>query len=251
MTIVQQLGSDRNSDGGGTEAEKGHTAAGNSIKSFKGYGKLDEAEERAFKQKTRRRLIILDELAKLSQYAKKLQAETDYAQVKHDLDICKTMFNDALDRFYDSTTSLEVGDEESILSDSKINDLKTQLSTTITDQETCLYTLEELNTTKHFNATLVQELRATMQNSSEFASNSLSTDFNIPIHRRLLGFVSSEFPAWIHSTEKRLLQESKHTPNVIVAQDGSGHFKMINEAVKLIGKKNESRFVIYTKEVRK
>lgn len=29
------------------------------IKSFKGYGKVDEAEERAFRQRTRRRLIIL------------------------------------------------------------------------------------------------------------------------------------------------------------------------------------------------
>ncbi|KAE8659292.1 Annexin D6 [Hibiscus syriacus] len=31
MTIVQQLGSDRNSDGGGAEAEKGHTAAGRGL----------------------------------------------------------------------------------------------------------------------------------------------------------------------------------------------------------------------------
>ncbi|KAE8656213.1 putative pectinesterase/pectinesterase inhibitor 26 [Hibiscus syriacus] len=310
-----------------------------SIKSFKGYGKIDEAEERAFKKKTRRRLIVLvisiivllaviigavagtlihkrnnssshnvpptdltpvaslkavcgvteyplscyssissiassnatdpeilfklslkvviDELAKLSQYPKKLQAETDDLQVKHALDICGSLFDDALDRLNDSATSLEVGEGESVLSDSKINDLKTWLSTTITDQETCLDTLEELNTTEHFNATLVQELRAAMQNSTEFASNSLAivakilgllTDFNIPIHRRLLGIASSEFPAWIHPTERRLLQESKPTPNVIVAQDGSGHFKTINEAVKLIGKKNESRFVIYVKE---
>ncbi|KAK8551345.1 hypothetical protein V6N13_119815 [Hibiscus sabdariffa] len=310
-----------------------------SIKSFKGYGKVDEAEERAFKQKTRRRLIILvisivvllaviigavagtlihkrnssssnnvaptdltpaaslkavcgvteyplscyssissvassnatdpeilfklslkvviDELSKLSQYPKKLQAETDDARVKLALDVCGSLFDDALDRLNDSATSLEVGEGESILSDSKINDLKTWLSTTITDQETCLDTLQELNTTKHFNATLVQELRAAMQNSSEYASNSLAivakilgllTDFNIPIHRRLLGFASSEFPAWISHSERRLLQESKPTPNVIVAQDGSGHFKTINEAVKLVGKKNESRFVIYVKE---
>ncbi|KAE8671787.1 hypothetical protein F3Y22_tig00111917pilonHSYRG00002 [Hibiscus syriacus] len=31
MTIAQQLGSDRNSDGGGAEAEKGHTAAGRGL----------------------------------------------------------------------------------------------------------------------------------------------------------------------------------------------------------------------------
>ena len=30
-----------------------------SVKSFKGYGKVDETEEQAFKKKTRKRLIIL------------------------------------------------------------------------------------------------------------------------------------------------------------------------------------------------
>ncbi|TYI27052.1 hypothetical protein ES332_A05G152500v1 [Gossypium tomentosum] len=313
-----------------------------SIKSFKGYGKVDEAEERAFKRKTRRRLIILvisiivllaviigavagtlihkrnnsspdtaspteltpaaslkavcevtqypsscfssissvassnatdpeilfklslkvviDELSGLSQYPKKLQAETNNTQVKHALDVCGTVFDDALDRLNDSATSLEVGDGESLLSDSKIDDLKTWLSTVITDQETCLDALEELNTTKNFNAPLFEELKAAMQNSSEYASNSLAiaakilgllTNFRIPIHRRLLGFqkaAPSEFPAWVSPTERRLLQESKPTPNVIVAKDGSGHFRTINEAVQLVGKKNQSRFVIYVKE---
>lgn len=313
-----------------------------SIKSFKGYGKVDEAEERAFKRKTRRRIIILvisivvlltviigavagtlihkrnnsspdtaspteltpaaslkavcevtqypsscfssissiassnatdpeilfklslkvaiDELSGLSQYSKKLQAETNNTQVKHALDVCGTVFDDALDRLNDSATSLEVGEGESLLSDSKIDDLKTWLSTVITDQETCLDALEELNTTKKFNATLFEELKAAMQNSSEYASNSLAiaakilgllTNFHIPIHRRLLGFqkaAPSEFPAWVSPTERRLLQESKPTPNVIVAKDGSGHFKTINEAVQLVGKKNQSRFVIYVKE---
>ncbi|XWS64831.1 hypothetical protein CRYUN_Cryun05aG0038100 [Craigia yunnanensis] len=98
-----------------------------------------------------------------------------------------------------------------------------------------------------------------MQNSSEYAKNSLAivakilgllTNFNIPIHRRLLGFqeAGSEFPAWVSPTEKRLLQEAKPTPKFVVAQDGSGNFMTINEAVKLVGKKNESRLVIYVKE---
>ncbi|XWS12223.1 hypothetical protein CRYUN_Cryun37aG0071400 [Craigia yunnanensis] len=312
-----------------------------SIKSFKGYGKVDELEEQAFKRKTRKRLIILiisilvlstviigavagtlihkrsksspntvppteltpaaslkavcsvtqypascfssispiassnttdpellfklslkvaiDELSRLSQYPSKLQTETNNTQVRSALEVCGSLFEDALDRLKDSATSLEVGEGEQLLSASKIEDLKTWLSTTITDQETCLDALEELNTTKHFNATVLEEVKIAMQNSSEYASNSLAivakilgllTDFNIPIHRRLLGFqeAGSEFPTWVSPTERRLLQESKPTPNVIVAQDGSGNFMTINEAVKLVGKKNESRFVIYVKE---
>ncbi|KAB2025818.1 hypothetical protein ES319_D06G175100v1 [Gossypium barbadense] len=312
-----------------------------SINSFKGYGKVDEVEELAFRRKKRRRLITLiililllltlitaavvgiflhkrsssspntlpppaltpaaslkavcsvtqypascfssissiapsnttvpellfklslkvaiDELSSLSHYPTKLKAETNDIRLKSALQVCETMFDDALDRLNDSATSLEVGEGEKLLSDSKISDLKTWLSTAITDQETCLDSLEELNATKHFNATVVEEMKAAMQNSTEYASNSLAivarilgllTDLNIRIHRRLLGFekAGSEFPAWVSPTERRLLQESKPTPNVIVALDGSGNVLTINDAVKLVGKKNESRFVIYVKE---
>lgn len=318
-----------------------------SIKSFKGYGKVDEVEQQAFKRKTRRRFIILtisilvllivivgavagilihkrsksspntvppteltpsaslkavcsvtqyppscfssissiassnttdpevlfklslkvaiDELSRLSQYPSKLKAETNNTQLKSALVVCGSVFEDALDRLNDSATSLEVGKGESLLSESKIDDLKTWLSSAMTDQETCLDALEELNATKDFNATVMEEMRNAMKNSSEYASNSLAivtkilgllTNFNIPVHRRLLGFhhheeeaaADSEFPGWVSPTERRLLQESKITPNVVVANDGSGNFKTINEAVKLVGKKNESRFVIHVKE---
>ncbi|GMI73006.1 pectin methylesterase 1 [Hibiscus trionum] len=313
-----------------------------SVNSFKGYGKVDEVQQQAFKRKTRRRLITLvifillllaiiigavvgifmhrkrsnsspntvptpeltpatslktvcsvtqypsscfssisslassnttdpellfklslkvamDELSRLSKYPAELKAETNDTQLKSALQVCETMFGDALDRLNDSATSLEVGEGENLLSDSKIGDLKTWLSSAITDHETCLDALEELNTTAHFNATLVEEMKAAMQNSSEYTSNSLAivarilgllTDLNIPIHRRLLGFEESgsEFPAWVSPAERRLLQDSKPTPNVVVAQDGSGDVLTIKDAVKLVRKKNESRFVIHVKE---
>jgi hypothetical protein len=75
-----------------------------------------------------------------------------------------------------------------------MDDLKTWISTTITDQETCLDALQELNVTEHFNQALVDHVKAAMENSTEFVSNSLAivakilgllSDFNIPIHRRL------------------------------------------------------------------
>ncbi|OMO66006.1 Pectinesterase, catalytic [Corchorus olitorius] len=311
-----------------------------SINSFKGYGKVDEAEQAAFKRKTRKRLIIvgvsivvllaivigavtavlihkgsdsspntvpptqvtpaaslktvcsvtqypnscyssissmansnttdpeilfklslqvaIDELSKLSEYPRKLQAEANNTQLKSALEVCVNLFEDALDRLNDSATTLEVGQGENLLTTSKIDDLKTWLSSTLTDQETCVDALQELNETEHFNATVFEEVKAAMQNSTEYASNSLAivtkilsllTGFKIPIHRRLLGFprADSEFPGWVSPTERRLLQESKPVPNAIVAKDGSGQFLTINDAVKLIGKKNQTRFVIYVK----
>ncbi|OMO66001.1 Pectinesterase, catalytic [Corchorus olitorius] len=209
--------------------------------------------------------VAIDEVFKLSEYPKKLKAEANDSQWKSALEVCVDLFDDALDQLNDSATILEVGKGENLLTTSKIDDLRTWLSSTSTDLETCVDTLLELNETEHFNATVFKQLKAAMQNSTEFASNSLAivtkvlksltdTGFKIPIHRRLLGFPrkadsDSEFPGWVSPTERRLLQEeSKPIPNVVVAKDGSGQFLTINEAVKLIGKKNQTRFVIYVKE---
>ncbi|KAL9405853.1 hypothetical protein Peur_002825 [Populus x canadensis] len=141
-----------------------------------------------------------------------------------------------------------------------MDDLKTWISTTITDQETCLDALQELNVTKHFNQTLVDHVKAEMENSTEFVSNSLAivakilgllSDFNIPIHRRLLGFERSHnsgFPHWVGLGDRRLLQMSTPKPDVTVAKDDSGDCTTLREAVGKIPKKSKSRFIIYVKE---
>ncbi|XP_048139418.1 pectinesterase 3 [Rhodamnia argentea] len=307
------------------------------MKSFKGYGKVDEAEEQAFRKRTRRRLLILvasavlllaviaaavvgtivhrrnrsgsddssaappseltpsaslkavcsvtqypdscfssisaaetanatdpeqlfklslaiamRELQKLPSYAARLasKANAGDAQGKAALAVCAGVFEDAIDRLNDSISSLQVG-AGTILSSSKINDMKTWLSAAITDQETCLDSLEEIN------STLINDVRATMENSTEFVSNSLAivtriisllADLKIPIHRKLLGS-SSEFPSWLGAAERRLLQdEAAAAPaHLTVAQDGSGDYKTIQAAVDAVPQKNASRFVIYVK----
>ncbi|CAK7356441.1 unnamed protein product [Dovyalis caffra] len=311
-----------------------------SINSFKGYGKVDEVDQQAFRRKTRKRWIIVvvssvvllaviigavvgvvvhnrnnnsssnpvppseltpaaslnavcsvtqypascfssisaletgnttdpevlfklslqvarNELSKLIGYPDKLIQSIDDATLQDALKVCATMFDDAVERLNDSMASMAIGEGEKILSAAKMDDLKTWLSTTITDQETCLDALQELNTTKHFNQTIVDQVKAAMENSTEFVSNSLAivakilgllSDFNIPIHRRLLGFENSGFPHWVGLGDRRLLQESNPTPDVTVAKDGSGDCTTLREAVGKIPKKSKSRFIIYVKE---
>uniref|UniRef100_A0A6M2EAX1 pectinesterase n=1 Tax=Populus davidiana TaxID=266767 RepID=A0A6M2EAX1_9ROSI len=314
-----------------------------SINSFKGYGKVDEAEQQAFRKKSRKRLIIIvvssivllaviigavigvvvhkrnnkspsdavpppeltpatslkavcsvtqypascfssisalemgnttdpevlfklslrvamNELSKLKDYPDKLIQSIKDTTLQDALKVCATVFDDAVDRLNDSISSMAVGEGEQILSLAKMNDLKTWLSATITDQETCLDALQELNTTKHFNQTLVDQVKTATENSTEFVSNSLAivakilgllSDFKIPIHRRLLGFERShvsEYPQWVSLGDRRLLQESNPTPNVTVAKDDTGNFKTLGEAVEKIPKKSESRFIIYVKK---
>ncbi|KAJ8774029.1 hypothetical protein K2173_009460 [Erythroxylum novogranatense] len=313
-----------------------------SINSFKGYGKVDETEERVFRQKTRRRMIILgvsivvllvvgigaiigtvvhkrntggssvpssiseltpatslkavcsvtqypescyssisaletanstdpevifklslqvamNELSKLKELPAKLIERNDDVLVQRALNVCATTFDDAVDRLNDSIASMIAGSGEKILTTVKINDLKTWLSTAITDQETCLDALQDLNNTEKLNTALIAEVRTAMDNSTELVSNSLAivskimgllSDFRIPIHRRLLRLQSepnTEFPMWFSLRDRRLLEEYKPKPNATVAGDGSGDYKTIKEAVAAVPKKTASRFVIYVK----
>ncbi|CAI9753696.1 unnamed protein product [Fraxinus pennsylvanica] len=301
------------------------------IKSFKGYGKVDPQEELAFKRKTRKRLIILgislivlvvliigvvvgtlvhnknkndsnevpstptssaaaikgvcsvtqyqescftslssmdssnstdpekifqfslkvvmDSLEKLSTFPGEWMNRTNDPRVKDALKVCKIVLDEAVDYLNDSISTMNVNNGEMLISIPKIDDLKTWLSTTITDQETCLDALNEVN------ASIVGDVKLLMKNSTEYASNSLAIvskllgilgDFGIPIHRKLLGAVDSGFPGWVPAGDRRLLQEEMPKPDVTVAKDG-GDVKTIKEAVARIPKKSKTRFVIYIK----
>ncbi|KAL0554428.1 hypothetical protein IC582_008349 [Cucumis melo] len=300
------------------------------VKSFKGYGKVDELEQQAFRQKTRRRLIIIsisvvllialligavvgivlhkrnssssstttspppteltppaslktlcsvtqypsscqsslqnsnttdpvflfklslrvatDSLSKLSDYTSNFNSNTGDPKVKAAIKICQSVFEDAIDTLNDTISSMEVDrHSEKFLSPSRIEDLKTWLSTTITDQETCLDALRDLNQT-----TVLQDLQTAMANSTEFTSNSLAivtkilgllADFNIPIHRKLMGL-----PEWVSSGDRRLLQENNVTAHVTVSKDGKGDYTTIKDAVAAVPKKSKERFIIHVKE---
>ncbi|KAL8235246.1 hypothetical protein R6Q59_021348 [Mikania micrantha] len=301
------------------------------IRSFKGYGKVDPAEEQAFRRKTRKRLIILtvsvvlllvviigavagtlihkrnnsndsdvqgsnsaaqsikavcsqtlypescyrsisdldkngtsdpeellklslqvvlNSLSELSSLPDGFEKMTTNETVRKALNVCQTVLDDAVDYLRDSISSMEVNSGEKLLTGTKIDDLKTWLSTAITNQETCLDALEEMN------STFVTETKSRMQNSTEYASNSLAIvskisgilgKLNIPIHRKLLSEPEAEFPEWVSGGVRRLLQTVLPTPNVTVAGDGTGDVRTIREAIAMVKKKDTSMFVIYIK----
>lgn len=56
------------------------------------------------------------------------------------------------------------------------------------------------------------------------------------------------FPTWLSAGDRRLLQSSTLTPDLVVAKDGTGNFRTINEAINAAAKRSGSgRFVIYVK----
>ncbi|GKU86245.1 hypothetical protein SLEP1_g794 [Rubroshorea leprosula] len=171
---------------------------------------------------------------KVSVYPDQLKGKIMDTRVKAMLDVCATVIDDELDRLNESVSTMEVGKGEKLLSTLKIDTLKTWLSASITDQETCFDALDKLNGTEHL--AIHDELKMTMQNSTEFASNSLAivtkilsllADFNIPIHRKLprVQETESDFPSW----------------------DRSGKYKTIREAVAAVPNKSKARFIIKVK----
>ena len=59
-------------------------------------------------------------------------------------------------------------------------------------------------------------------------------------------------PGWVPDGDRRVLKgggfKNTLTPNVVVAKDGSGKFKTINEALNAMPKSNDGRYVIQVKE---
>lgn len=166
--------------------------------------------------------------------------------------LCHELLEDSIDdlkRSFDKLRGFELSSLDEFGAD-----LKTWLSGAITYQQTCLDAFE--NTT----GDLAQKMQELLRRSGELSSNALAmvTELNkiiktieIPgASRRLLEPEGHDaFPSWVGSTQRRLLQATPATikPDVVVAQDGSGKYKTINEALKDIPKQSNKTFVIYIK----
>ncbi|PHU18485.1 Pectinesterase [Capsicum chinense] len=163
-------------------------------------------------------------------------------RTKDALNTCEGVLNVAVEDMKRSFEGMEVLDVTKLVK-GHADDLKTWLSAAITYQETCLDAFE--NTTGETG----KKMRELLKTSGELMSNSLAMvsnfdkvvkDLNIKIpgvNRRLLS---------VH--ERMLHQINTHgKPNAIVALDGSGQYKSINEALRAVPQKNTQKFVIFIK----
>ncbi|KAF8027471.1 hypothetical protein BT93_E0392 [Corymbia citriodora subsp. variegata] len=196
-------------------------------------------------------LVAIDRVASSFNYMNQLIAQVSDPLEQVAFVVCQTVLQDAIDHLNSSVSLMEVTQGLELLSPSSITDMRTWLSTAITDQETCLDVLEEVNSTR------LGDMKLAMRNSTKFASNSLAiitkivsllAAFNIPIHRRLLGFEARfDLSIWVGPADRKLLRIVNLSPNLTVAQDGTGDYKTIKDAVQAIPEKSLSRFVIYIK----
>lgn len=126
------------------------------------------------------------------------------------------------------------------------SDIQTWLSTALTNTEICRSGSHDLNVTRFSSPVL-------SGNVSELISNSLAAN------GALLSGNSSRtdpdgnrFPGWVAPGERKLLQDLAlaSKPNVVVAQDGSGQFRSVQEAIDyaISTRVGEGRVVVYVKK---
>ncbi|KAI3693272.1 hypothetical protein L6452_33105 [Arctium lappa] len=118
-------------------------------------------------------------------------------------------------------------------------EMQTWLSTALTNLETCRAGFEELGVGGYL-------LPLMKNNVSALISNTLAMNKggSPPSSYR------NGFPSWVKPGDRKLLQSSNpgSQANIVVAQDGSGNYKTVGEAVAAAGKRSGSgRYVIYVK----
>lgn len=143
------------------------------------------------------------------------------------------------------------------------NDLKTLMSSTITDQETCLDGFSHEDADKKVR----KELEKGQERVEKMCSNALAMicnmtnthddDFininnNSQPHKRKKLLMEEDdhdeyWPHWLSGGDRKLLQSGSVRPNVVVAADGSGNYRTVAAAVAAAPSKSSTRYVIRIK----
>ncbi|CAA3022117.1 pectinesterase [Olea europaea var. sylvestris] len=167
------------------------------------------------------------------------------------LETCKELLETSIEDLKRSFATVDNFDVTKM--DVYVEDLKTWLSGSITYQETCIDGFE--NTTGDTG----EKMKKLLKTAAELSSNGLAmvTDIsqilgNLQLggfSRRLLSRDTQEIPSFVDAARRKLLAASPASlkPNAVVAQDGSGKFKTINEALATVPEKNNQTFVIFVK----
>nr|AAO64883.1 At3g05610 [Arabidopsis thaliana]BAC42986.1 putative pectinesterase [Arabidopsis thaliana] len=190
----------------------------------------------------------ITDAAKKSQTIMELQKDS---RTRMALDQCKELMDYALDEL--SNSFEELGKFEFHLLDEALINLRIWLSAAISHEETCLEGFQ--GTQGNAGETMKKALKtaielthnglAIISEMSNFVGQMQIPGLN---SRRLL---AEGFPSWVDQRGRKLLQAaaaySDVKPDIVVAQDGSGQYKTINEALQFVPKKRNTTFVVHIK----
>lgn len=123
-------------------------------------------------------------------------------------------------------------------------DVQTWLSTGLTNLDTCVAGFEEFGIKDYYNMFPIMSNNVSLLLSNTLALNKGDSNYSKSSKAGYKG----GFPGWVRPGDRRLLQAATPRANVVVAQDGSGNFRTVGDAVAAAGKRSGSgRYVIYVK----
>ncbi|KAH9713888.1 Pectinesterase/pectinesterase inhibitor 3 [Citrus sinensis] len=154
---------------------------------------------------------------------------------------CLETIDETLDELHKAVEDLEEYPNKKSLSQ-HADDLKTLMSAAMTNQGTCLDGFSHDDANKHVRDALSDgqvHVEKMCSNALAMIKNMTDTDMMImrtSNNRKLIEETSTVdgWPAWLSTGDRRLLQSSSVTPNVVVAADGSGNFKTVAAARYII-----------------
>ncbi|WOH04108.1 hypothetical protein DCAR_0623514 [Daucus carota subsp. sativus] len=187
-----------------------------------------------------------DKIKKLSKHKHLTKRE------KGALKDCLELIDETLDELHESVEDFEKYLTKKSLRE-HADDLKTLISSAITNQESCIDGFSHDGADRKVR----EELLASEHNVEKMCSNALAmicnfTNTDIANEAKLKGRNlreegNSVWPHWLSVGDRRLLQSSTVTPNVVVAADGSGDYKTVSEAVAAAPEDSKTRYVIRIK----
>ncbi|KAF3456261.1 hypothetical protein FNV43_RR00911 [Rhamnella rubrinervis] len=198
--------------------------------------------------------VAVDQLKAAMKNSSTLKELAKDPRANQALENCEELMDYAIDDLQESFTKLGAFDVTKL--DEYVEDLKVWLGGAVTYEQTCLDGFE--NTTGEAG----ERMKSILKTAQELTSNGLamvteiynilmSSNINVPApqHRRLLN-EEEETPSWVNERKRKLLAATPSTikADVVVAKDGSGKYKTVNEALNDIPKNSNTTFVIYIKE---
>ncbi|CAN6922005.1 unnamed protein product [Brassica oleracea] len=177
-----------------------------------------------------------------------------HPEAKDAFELCEKVMNDAI------ADLKKCGDHKVSVDEIEkfMDDLRVWISGSIAFQQTCIDTFEEIKSTlKHDMINIFKRSRQLSSNSLAMVTdlNSNATELTGALEnyaRKLLSTDQEDgVPTWVGPEARRLMGAPGGPPvkaNAVVAQDGSGQFKTINDALNAVPKENKVPFVIHIKE---
>ncbi|XP_078162429.1 putative pectinesterase/pectinesterase inhibitor 58 [Carex rostrata] len=171
---------------------------------------------------------------------------------------CKKFLGDALEDMK-GVSSLVGTDMKNLTAES--DNIVHMLSSSMTYMYTCVDGFEDpklnadmndaLNNATEMSSNVLGVITSIASFAEKLQSVDLGSLTSQGTNRKLLGYDMDKqgYPSWLSAGDRKLLQATTNSvkPNAVVAKDGSGQYKTINDAVKTIPKNHPGRYVIYVK----